>query len=152
LVTGLNTINPVRPEDLSNSPPVSVEQATKEITEQITEPNESIPVIELTLEEVRVATLANNLDLKVELIDPAIEQQSLDAERAKFEAAFFGSASYDRVSEKETRVTSTRNAYEVGVVAPLYTGGSVSVGMPFGESDYDDYKGVADAAVSVSVI
>jgi outer membrane protein len=152
LSTGLDTIDTVQPADLSVTPPISVEQATKEITEQVTEPNESIPVIELTLEEVRAATLANNLDLKVDLINPAIEQRSLDAERAKFEAAFFGSASYDRVSEKETGVSSTRNAYEVGIESPLYTGGSIEVGMPFGESDSDDYEGVADAAVSVSVI
>jgi outer membrane protein len=151
LTTGLDTIDPVRPADLSDSLPVSVEEATKEITEQITDPNEEIPVIELTLEQVRAATLANNLDLKVELINPSIEQRSLDAERARFEAAFFGSASYS-TSDTEEGASSTSNDYQVGIDAPLYTGGSISVGMPFGESDSDDFDGVADAAVSVSFI
>ncbi len=151
LTAGLNTIDTVQAEDLSDSPPVSVEQATAEITEQIAEPNESIPAIELTLEQVRAATLANNLDLKIELIDPAIAQRSLDAERAKFEATFFGSAAYS-ISETETGVSSTSNSYEAGVEAPLHTGGSVTVGLPFGESDSDDSGGLADAKVSVSYI
>lgn len=151
LTTGLNTIDTVQPADLSDSPPISVEQATKEVTEQITEPNESIPVIELTLEQVRAATLANNLNLKIELINPAIAQRALDAERARFEAAFSGSASYS-ASETDTGVSSTRNDYRVGIDVPLYTGGLIEVGMPFGEFDSDTSDGVADAAVSVLFI
>jgi outer membrane protein len=108
-------------------------------------------VIELTLEQVRTATLANNLDLKAELINPSIEQRSLDEERAKFEAAFFGSASYN-TSETEEGISSTNNNYQAGIDVPLYTGGLISLGMPFGESDSDDFDGVADAAVSVSFI
>lgn len=151
LTTKLNSIETIRPADLSDSTPISVEQATQEATEQVTDPNKTIPVIQLTLEQVRVATLANNLDLKVDLIEPAIAQRSLDIERAKFEAAFFGSASYS-TSETEEGVSSTSNDYEAGIDAPLYTGGSISVGMPFGESDSDTSDGVADAAVSVSYI
>ena len=151
LTTGLNTIDTVQPADLSDSPPISVEQATKEVTEQITEPNESIPVIELTLEQVRAATLANNLGLKIELINPAIAQRALDAERARFEAAFSGSASYS-ASETDTGVSSTSNDYRVGIDVPLYTGGLIEVGMPFGEFDSDTSGGVADAAVSVLFI
>ena len=74
LTAGLDTIDTVQAEDLSDSPPVSVEQATAEVTEQITEPNESIPVIDLSLEQIRAATLANNLELKIDLISPAVEQ------------------------------------------------------------------------------
>jgi outer membrane protein len=151
LATGLDTIDTVQPMDLSDSPPVSVEKATAEVTEQITEPNESIPEIELTIEQVRAATLANNLDLKIDLIDPAIAQRAVDIERARFEATFYGSATYNS-SETETGISSTSKDYEAGVEAPLYSGGSVSVGLPFGESDSDDSEGVADAAVSVSFI
>ncbi|MBN2315965.1 MAG: TolC family protein [Sedimentisphaerales bacterium] len=151
LTKNLNTIDTVQPVDLSDSSPISVEQATTEVTDQITEPNESVPVIKLTLDQVRAATLKNNLDLKVDLIDPAIAQRSLDIERSKFEAAFYGSAAYT-TSETGEGVSSTSNDFEVGVEAPLYTGGSVTVGLPFGESDSDDSDGVADAAVSVSFI
>jgi len=151
LTSGLDTIDTIQVTDLSDSPPVSVEQATAEVTEQITEPNESIPVIELTLEQVRAATLANNLELKIDLISPAVAQRNVDIERARFEAAFFGSAAYD-VSETETGISSTGNDYETGLEVPLHTGGSVTVGLPFGESDSDDSGGVADAQVSVSFI
>jgi len=151
LTAGLDTIDTFQPVDLSDSPPVSVEQATAEVTEQIAEPNESIPLIELTLEEVRAATLANNLDLKIELIDPAIAQRTLDEERARFEATFFGSTSY-RASETEAGISSTSNDHETGLEVPLNTGGSVTVGLPFGESDSDDSGGLAIAAVSVSNI
>jgi outer membrane protein len=151
LTSGLDTIDTVQPKDLSDSPPVSVEQATAEISEQISDPNESIPAIELTIEQVRAATLANNLDLKIDLIDPAIAQRAVDTERARFEATFYGAATYS-ASDTETGISSTSKDYEVGVEAPLHIGGSISVGLPFGESDSDDSDGVADAAVSVSFI
>jgi outer membrane protein len=151
LTNKLDTIDTIRPTDLSESPPVTVEQATKKAAEEISEPNESIPVVELTLEQVRAATLVNNLDLKIDLIDPAIAQRTVDVERAKFEAVFFGSATYN-TSETEEGLSSTSKDYDAGVVAPLYTGGSLSVDMPFGESDSNYADGVADAAVSVSYI
>ena len=151
LTNKLDTIDTVRPTDLSESPPVTVDQATKKAAEEISEPNESIPVVELTLEQVRTATLANNLDLKIDLIDPAIAQRTVDVERAKFEAVFFSSATYN-TSETEEGLSSTSKDYDAGVVAPLYTGGSLSVDMPFGESDSNYADGVADAAVSVSYI
>ena len=66
------------------------------MSEQIAEPNELAPTIELTIEEVRAAALTNNLDLKIELIDPSIAQMAVDAERAKFESVFFGSIGYRR--------------------------------------------------------
>jgi outer membrane protein len=151
LTRGLNTIDTVQPVDLSESSPVSVEQAGNEVSKQISEPNKSAPVVELTLEQVRAATLANNLDLKVDLIDPAIAQRAVDIERAKFEATFFGSAAYS-TSQTHTGVSSTSNSYDVGVEAPLTTGGSFSVDMPFDESDSNTTDGVGEAAVAVSFI
>lgn len=151
LTTRLGTIDTVKPVDLSDSPPITVEQATEEVTEQISEPNESLPMMELTLEQVRAATLTNNLDLKIDLIDPAIAQRAVDIERAKFESTFYGSAVYN-TSETEEGMSSTSQEYEVGIESPLHTGGSISVGLPFEEFDSDDSDSVADAAVSVSFI
>ncbi|MFB0554304.1 MAG: TolC family protein, partial [Phycisphaerae bacterium] len=152
--THLNEIETVRLEDQSTSEPISVEQATEEIVEQIKEPNESRPTIELTLEEVRAAAIANNLDLKVELVDPSIAQQDVDEARAKFESVFFGSARHHRTEAVGSATVSKTSSYEVGIESPLHTGGQITVSSPFSDTEYDgaDFEGVSAAAVSVSFI
>ncbi|UCD48663.1 MAG: TolC family protein [Phycisphaerales bacterium] len=145
----LTTIDTVQLAEQSVSPPVSVEEATEQIAQQVTEPNAPSKTLELTLEQVRQATLANNLDLKVELVDPAIAQRSLDAERAKFESVFFGSASYARSEALGTGDVSKAWSSEVGVAKPLPTGGTLEIGLPFGDTDSG---GLATAAASVSYV
>jgi len=149
---GLDHIDTVTLKEKSLSEPVTVEQASSQIGEVILEPNASEPVIELTLEQVRAAALANNLDLKVELINPSIAQRTLDAERAKFESAFFGSARYGRGDDADNDTTSKSHSYDLGWSQPLRTGGMLSLSTAAGDSEWDDADGVSDAAVSVSVI
>lgn len=149
----LDRIDAIELRDLSGEPPVSVEEARAAAEAKIEDPNVEPETIELSLADVRAATLANNLGLKITLIDPSTAQRSLDAERAKFEAAFYSSAVYDTY-ESDTDKAMPTFAYEAGVEVPLATGGSISVGMPFGHGDIGsgDSGGVADAAVSVSYI
>ncbi len=45
--------------------------------------------LELTLEQCRALAMENNLDLKVQLISPAIAAERVSEEEARFEAAFF---------------------------------------------------------------
>ncbi len=146
LAEKLNEIEAVQLADQSKSEPVSIEQATEKLTQEVMEPNEAQPVMKLTLEEVRAAALANNLDLKVELVAPSLAAQTVEAESAKFEPVFFGSAGYAR-TEFEDGNTVSGQSYNAGIDVPLETGGSITVGTPFADSD-----GVADAAVSVSYI
>ncbi|MBL7184916.1 MAG: TolC family protein [Phycisphaerae bacterium] len=150
LTTQLDKIDTVRLEEHSRTQPVTVAEATTELIEEITDPNETVAAVELTLEEVRAAALANNLDLKVELVDPAIAQQTLDAERAKFEAVLGASMRHRRASDTDS--SSRRNSYHVGVDQPLVTGGVLSVGLPFGDSHTSNADWLSDAAVSVSYI
>jgi len=149
LMDDLTAIETVQLADQSVSPPVTVEQATEQITEQVTEPNAPVETLELTLEQVRQAALANNLDLKVELVDPAIAQRSLDAERAKFESVFFGSANYAYNEAQETGEVTKAWSSQVGVRKPLPTGGTIEFGVPFGDTDSG---GLAAAAASVSYV
>jgi len=153
LVESLDEIERVELEERSRSTPVSVEEATEEFARQAAEPNEARTVVELMLEEARAAALANNLDLRIELVDPSIARQTLDQERAKFEWVFFGSAQH-RTTMPEEGDASSVNSYDVGVEAPLPTGGVLAVGVPFSDMDFDDpaIEGVADAAVSVTFI
>jgi outer membrane protein len=139
-------IESVKLTEQSKSPPVSIEQATKELAKGVTEPNQPRPVVKLTLEEVRAAALANNLDLKVQLVSPSIAQQAVDVERAKFESVFRASASYGRTGLQGGGASSSW-AFQPGVVTPLQTGGAVTASLPVDEVD-----GVADAAASVSVV
>jgi len=144
LTERLNEIETVRLEDQSTSKPISVEQATEEIVEHIKEPNESRPIVGLTLAEVRAAAIANNLDLKVKLVDPSIAQQAVDEARAKFESVFFGSAQHRRTEAVDSTTVSKTDSYEAGIESPLYTGGSITVRSPFSdtESDSADFEGV----------
>lgn len=146
----LNVIEAVQLSDQSITEPVDVVQATEQMVQDLEDAND-LPgeQIQLTLEQVRAATLANNLDLKVDLINPAMSQLSLDAERAKFEAVFSGSASTDYTEALGTGTVSKAWASQVGVSKPLNTGGTVYASLPVSDSDRG---GVASASASVAVI
>jgi outer membrane protein TolC len=143
----LDRIDTVQLADQSVSEPITVEQATEQITNEVNEPNESKSAFELSLEQVRAAALANNLDLKIELVNPSISQRSLNQEQAKFEPSAFGSGNYTKAEGAST--TTRMYDVEAGVEAPLPTGGSIEASVPFSDTDSG---GLADAAVSVSYI
>ena len=146
----LTRIDTVRLADHSISPPVTVEQATQQIVQQVTEPNEARKTATLSIEQVRVATLANNLDLKVELVNPSIAQRTLEEEQAKFESTIFGSTNYQRTEVVGTGTVSKVQTGELGIEKPLPTGGEIQVGLPLSE-DYSS-GGLAEAAASVSYV
>ncbi len=148
----LKNIDTVKLEELSHSKPATVEQATTELTQQLNEPNDFQKQFELTSEQVRIATLANNLGLKVELISPSIAKTIVDEERAKFEAVFNSTISYQRSeSGDKTSVTQTAS-YNAGIEKPLPTGGTLVVEHPFSDSDATDDDGLAQAGISVSLV
>ena len=109
----------------------------------------STRAVTLTLEDVRAAALANNLDLKVELVSPSIAQRDRDVERAKFEAVFFGSIGYDDTEAVGTGSVSRTSSSDMGISKDLPTGGSIAIGLPFSNTDPG---GLASAAASVSYI
>jgi outer membrane protein TolC len=87
--------------------------------------------IKLSIEQCRAMTLANNLDLKVQLIAPAIAAQQVNAEEAKFEWAFFSNLSYSDIQQPSSVLVSQASAYksgdvDLGVEVPLRTGGKVT--------------------------
>jgi outer membrane protein TolC len=103
-------------------------------------------MVKLSLEEVRAAALANNLNLKVQLINPTTAQLALDAERAKFESVFQASTNYARTGIGSGNASSSW-AVQPSIVTPLQTGGSVTTSLPIDGAD-----GVPDASASVSVV
>ncbi len=116
---------------------------------------DSVP---LTLEQARAEVLRNNLNLKVALIDPTIARETLNAERAKFEAVFTPFASF--ASNDPARLagaTGTPDARSdlaqigTGVSIPLRTGGRVNVDLAQAISDTNSPLDTAGETQSPSV-
>lgn len=138
---GLREIDTVDLTELSRSMPVSLEEAAVEAAEHTMADEKPAAVINLPVAEVRAAALANNLDLKVELVNPSIADEYIVEEEAGFEPSLFGSAKWNRVDGRSTVVDAPAlrwraTSYDAGVRIPLRTGGTVMVSLPF--SKYDD--------------
>jgi len=50
--------------------------------------------LKMSIEQCRAYTLANNLDLKVQLVEPAIAAEQVNEEEAKFEATLYSHVQY----------------------------------------------------------
>lgn len=89
--------------------------------------------VTLTLEQCRALTLENNLDLKVQLIAPAIAAQNLSEQEAKFEAAFYSNLAFVKTDTlSSTSLTASKSEYaaiDFGVEVPLRTGGTINFDM-----------------------
>ncbi len=90
--------------------------------------------VELDLADVRAAAIANNLDIRVARLDPAIARETVDEEAARFDSVFRVDARYD---ETDTPAATTLNATEANVQSvtptltkPLLTGGTVDLSLP----------------------
>jgi outer membrane protein len=98
--------------------------------------------VELTLEQVRAATLEHNLGVKVALVDPAIANENLRANEAEFESAFTLSGLYQKTDSPTSSELNSAQAefgqIEPGVSIPLITGGTAGIGFPLTRSDSDN--------------
>jgi len=94
---------------------------------------EGLEEVSLTLEQVRAATLSNNLELRVALIDPVVSAERITEEEARFEAVFRPRAGYRENDSPTFDVTASNQQDSVfagaGVDIPLRTGGRVSVDL-----------------------
>jgi outer membrane protein len=131
----LHEVMAVRLEELSRLPPVSVEEAAAETHDRAAKSENPPESIDIDLAEMRAAALANNLDLKVELVNPSLAEATVNEERAQFEALLFGSLEHSR-TDRPTRVIggpaeeAQSSLYNAGVQIPLRTGGTVAVELP----------------------
>ncbi|MGB2808686.1 MAG: TolC family protein [Sedimentisphaerales bacterium] len=92
--------------------------------------------LELTLEQCRALAMENNLDLKVQLISPAIAAERVSEEEARFEAAFFSNINYSKTDMPGVsyldEITGSQRDYastDLGVQVPLRTGGTVTFNL-----------------------
>ena len=151
----LHVVDTISLEDESQSPPVTIEEAATQAVEELLLQPPPPESIDLTLEEVRSAALANNLDLEVELISPSIAQATVREEEAKFESTFTGSfrqTKSDRPTSVGTEGTqSDLSQFDFGVDVPLPTGGNVGVNVPFNRSDSDNPFNLLNPAFDASL-
>jgi outer membrane protein TolC len=139
----LREIDTTRLEEHAQSEPVTVEDAAVEAIEELRKRTPPPATADISIADVRAAALTNNLDLKVELVDPTIAQTFVDQEMAKFEATFFGSF---RHMDDESAVppspllegtTTKQDRFDLGIRMPTITGGEATIDFPFGSFDTD---------------
>jgi len=92
--------------------------------------------LSLTLEQCRALTLENNLELKVQLISPAIAAERVDEEQAAFEAAFSTNLSFSKTDTPTASFLDVISGSQVdylrtglGVQVPLRTGGDITFNL-----------------------
>jgi outer membrane protein TolC len=121
----------IEPEKFHHIEALELQEARAEPNEIVVDVNEApAEEIILTLEQCRALTLGNNLDLKVQLINPAIAAERVSQEQAKFEALFFSNGSYSIAdTPSRTALEGTKDNFsrvDYGVQVPLRTGGTVT--------------------------
>ena len=127
---------------LSQNEPVSIDKGTQRQQAQAREREMVHPSIPLSLTDIRSAALANNLELKVELVNPTLAKEKWQEERAKFEAAFFGGIRYSNsqtpTASQLVGSQSTNMYYEAGIRQPLPTGGELTISQPGNRYETDN--------------
>jgi outer membrane protein TolC len=124
----------IAPESLQQIEPL----ALKEIEDKPSGSEAESPApaeLSLTLEECRALTLENNLDLKVQLIEPVLAAERISEAEAQFEATFSANVNYTKTNqptastlEIEGNERDTLGA-GLGVSIPLRTGGEINVNL-----------------------
>jgi outer membrane protein TolC len=94
----------------------------------------SRPEYRVSLEEARRVALENNLDLRVELLNPTIARQSINEEEARFESIFTTDVNYSVTDSPTANRTESSQAKALqvtpGVNVPLRTGGALRFAAP----------------------
>ena len=106
------------------------------------------------MEQCRALTLGNNLDLKVQLINPAIAAERVSQQEAQFEALFTANGGFGKT---DTPVPSTLDiagsnvdySYSgLGVRVPLRTGGTVNFDLADNRSKTDSIWAIFNPSYS----
>ena len=127
----LHTITPIEPNQFTAPKPAPAKEQTPDAkAETKTEPNlPPPPEMQMSLEQCRVTTLQNNLELQAQLIAPAIAAASVGAEEAKFEAAFYANTSLSTTDAPGTAGKLDNGTYYPGYGASQYRNINSSAGV-----------------------
>jgi outer membrane protein len=123
----------IEPERFRHVETLELQEAKEQEEGLVIDTNE-VPAeeITLTLEQCRALTLGNNLDLKVQLINPAVAAERVNQERAKYELAFTARGGYGKTDTPQPStldISGSNVDYSysgLGVNVPLRTGGTLA--------------------------
>ncbi|NQT03639.1 MAG: TolC family protein [Planctomycetes bacterium] len=132
------------PEKLRQVETLALQKAEVEENDRTDANEPPPPELMLNLEQCRALTLENNLDLKVQLISPAIAAERVGEAEAAFEAAFTSNMVYSKgdtpavTSLDDISGSQVSNLYtDLGVQVPLRTGGTVRFDMADNRTNTD---------------
>ena len=138
----LRTIEPATMEQIQAVAPKAAAPVPTTLPSALPAPLAEQREVSLSIEHARRMALENNLELRVELFESAVARQTLGEERARFEALFNTSLSYDKTdSPTATRLESNQsNNLRVapGVELPLVTGGTLRADLPLSRFESDN--------------
>jgi len=152
----------IAPEKFHQIEALELQEAAAEVEALIVDVNaEPAKELTLTLEQCRALTLGNNLDIKVQLVNPAIAAERVSQQEAQFEAAFTARGGFGKT---DTPVPSTLDiagsnldySYSgLGVNVPLRTGGTVIFDMADNrtktDSAFSTFNPAYDSDMSLSL-
>jgi outer membrane protein TolC len=123
----------IPPEQLRDIETLELDKAEESEHPDVNEVKVPPEELELTLEQCRALAMENNLDLKVQLISPAIAAERVTEEEARFETAFFSNINYSKSDmpgisflDKITGSQVDNSRTDLGIQVPLRTGGTVT--------------------------
>jgi len=130
----------IEPQRTHQIETLELKEAAEEDTGRV-EVNEPPEEMEVTLEQCRALTLENNLDIKVQLINPAIAAERVNQQEAQFESAFSANINYMKTdTPTSTTLTGSQaenTSMDFGVQVPLRTGGTLNFNMADSRSETD---------------
>lgn len=110
------------------------EPAKAPASQPTSKPTTAPAQVELSIEQCRRFALQNNLDLKVDLLNPTIAKESLSAAEAQYEALFVANSSFgttDAATASSLTSSQSKSFHaDAGAQIPLRTGGSINVSLP----------------------
>ena len=136
-----NALKAIETVDLTSAtygPPIPAEDAVAQATAGSFRSTRYERTRTLSIAEVRALALANNLDLRVQLVAPDIAKTTITQEEAKFNSLFY--ADYNRNgSNLLTQLQNSEGLFsdqvQMGVAVPLATGGLVKFQPQYTQSE-----------------
>jgi outer membrane protein TolC len=149
----LREIQPLEVADIEYGPPIPADVAIAKATVGGFVATQWDSTRQLTLAEVRALSLANNLDLRVQLVAPDIAKATITEEEAKFNSVFF--ANYSQNNQNVANQLQNQQGVfgeqaQVGMRIPLATGGTVTVQPQYTTSNSQGVQDQGGVEFSIS--